>query len=144
MRYLIGAIIVIGILLGVQKLHRYWTETKSQDRPGLSGAYPSSTAPEDAPPAVAAAEGLPALPAPLEASLTAARKQGPDALKLWLGNNRRLVADPRLAAIELDYVVAVAGKNFGEAREVFAAVKSRTPTNSPVYARMKRMERSYQ
>jgi hypothetical protein len=89
------------------------------------------------------AESLPGLPQHLEASLAAAKRQGPDALKTWLRQNRRQVQDPRLADIELDYVLAVAGKNFGEAREVFAAVRQRTPADSPVYPRIRMLEKTY-
>lgn len=141
MRYLIGVVIIIAILLGVQQLQKTWNEMKSKQPGPEAGAYDAQAESAEPSPAV---EALTGVPPHLEPSLENARRQGPDSLKRWLDTNRRSVQDPRLAAIELDYVVAVAGKDFGAAREVFAAVKARTPTNSPIYSRLKRLERSYQ
>lgn len=56
---------------------------------------------------------------------------------------RRTVADPRLASIELDYVVLVAREDIAEARKVFAQVKQRTPPASLVYPRIKQLEKTY-
>jgi len=87
---------------------------------------------------------LPGLPASLESSLQTAQKQGAASLKTWLKNYRSYVTDPRLAAIELDYVVLVSPGNPQEAKQVFAAVKQRTPTNSLAYPRIKQLEKTYQ
>jgi hypothetical protein len=87
---------------------------------------------------------LPGLPVGLESSLQTAHKQGAAGLKNWLKAYRPYVTDPRLAAIELDYVVMVGAGNIKEARQVFASVKQRTPTNSPVYPRIKQLEKNYQ
>jgi hypothetical protein len=54
------------------------------------------------------------------------------------------VSDPRLAAIELDYIVLIGSTNPQEARRLFTAVKQRTPPNSPIYERVKRLEKTYQ
>ena len=64
-------------------------------------------------------------------------------MKAWLKQYHGYVADPKLAAIELDYVVLAGAKNFIEAKEIFAAVKQRIPTNSPIYPRIKQLERTY-
>jgi hypothetical protein len=136
MRFLIGIIIVVLVFLGLRTLFSHWHDVHNQPRPGYQQeAPPTPTAP--------VAQTLPGLPAHLESSLAAATRQGAGALRVWLNQNRRHIQDPRLAAIELDYVVLVAGMNFGEAREVFAAVKQRTPTNSPVYPAIRRLERAY-
>jgi len=87
---------------------------------------------------------LPGLPANLEASLQVAQKQGVVGMRNWLNLYRRYVSDPRLAEIELDYVVLISSTNPQEARRLFTVVKQRTPTNSPVYARVKRLEKTYQ
>ena len=94
--------------------------------------------------APAASVVLPGLPANLEASLQAAQKQGVAGLKNWLNLYRPYVSDPRLAAIELDYVVLISSTNPQEARRLFAGVKQRTPANSPVYPRVKQLEKTYQ
>ena len=139
-RYLLGTLLIVVILLGVKELYSFWEKVRDKDRT----AVPTETSEPPAPrPLPTSADGLPSLPPALEASLEAARRQGADGLKAWLNQNRRSVQDPRLAAIELDYVILAAGKDFGEAREIFASVKRRTPTNSPVYPRIKKLERSY-
>jgi len=136
MKFLTGVAIILLIFFCARQLINHWKDAQAKSAP------PSSQVEPAAPPPVAA-EALPGLPRQLEASLQAAKRQGPDALKTWLKQNRRLVQDPRLADIELDYVLAVAGKNFGEAREVYASVRQRIPTNSPVYARVLMLERTY-
>jgi len=143
MRHLLGALSIVALLFGVRELYRTWEEihNKHKHRTEQTTDEPGPATP--AQPALAA-DGLPALPPALQTSLEAARRQGADGLKAWLDLNRPLVTDPRLAAIELDYVMALAGKDFGRAREVFAEVKRRTPTNSPVYPRLKKLERTYE
>jgi hypothetical protein len=84
------------------------------------------------------------LPAHLEDSLVAAKRQGAEAVKIWLKANKGVVRDPRLADVELDYAVLVAGKNFGEAQEVIAAVKARITKDSPVYEKLTKLEKAYQ
>lgn len=142
MRQLIGALMIVGILLGAKQLYQ-WYQAEQKVRPwGVSQSAEAEEEPVTAAPAAPAA--LAGLPPQLEAGYEAACRQGAGAVKIWLNANRRSIQDPRLAAIELDYVVMVAGKNFGEAREVFAAVKARTPTNSPLASRIKKMARNYQ
>jgi hypothetical protein len=65
-------------------------------------------------------------------------------LKLWLDQYGRLVADPRLADIELDYVVMVARQNPAEAKRVFARVRQRVDEYSPVYPRLERLAKTYE
>lgn len=143
MRYLLGAVIIVGLLLGAKELYRFWEEVRIKHRSEQPGGA-SEPEPASAAVSTSTSDALPALPPALESSLEAARRQGAVGLKAWLNQNRGAVQDPRLAAIELDYVIQAAGKNFGEAREVFAAVKRRTPTNSPVYPRIKKLERAYE
>lgn len=86
---------------------------------------------------------LDGVPPHLETSLQNAQAQGAPALKRWLQHNRKYCRDPRLAEIDLDYVVLVSRSNPAEARKVFQAVKTRTPKSSPLYERLKRLERTY-
>lgn len=138
-RNLIGVLLIIAALLGLKELHQYWEKVKSQqetrDRPAVG-------APAVAP-AATAAGGLSGLPPSLEASLQEAKSQSPAALRLWIEKHRPYVQDPRLASIELDYVVLVGGRNYLEAKKIFHAVRERTPTNSPVYARIQQLEKNY-
>jgi len=79
----------------------------------------------------------------LEASLERAKSDGSAALKQWLTLYRRYVHDPRLAEIELDYVVMVSGESPGEAREVFAKVNARIGTESPAHERVRKLSATY-
>jgi hypothetical protein len=136
MKFLTGVAIILLVFFCARALLNHWQEVRVKGDSAQTQSEPAAPAPQ-------AAASLPGLPHHLEASLDAAKRQGPDALKTWLRQNRRQIQDPRLADIELDYVLAVAGKNFGEAKEVFAAVRERTATNSPVYPRIRKLERTY-
>ena len=125
------ALITIVLILAV-----YWVGRS------ISNQYKAKQAKENPvqPVAVAQLEGM---PSQLEASLQAAEAQGAPILKAWLEHNRRYIRDPRLAEIELNYVVLVSRTNPQEAKKVFATVKRRTPKNSPIYERVKRLEATY-
>lgn len=84
------------------------------------------------------------LPRDYEYSLQVAHDRGAAGLRDWLKAYGKVAQDPRKAWIELDYVVAVARDNPGEARKVFAEVKGRTPTNSPVMKRIRLLEKTYE
>ena len=87
---------------------------------------------------------LPGMPPTFEASLQVAQNQGAIALKNWLVKYRPFIRDPRLGDIELDYVVLESRQDTSEAKRVFREVKDRTPPDSPLYARIKRLEKNYQ
>src|SRR5687767_2556393 len=89
-----------------------------------------------------ASEELPGMPYQLQPSLDAARAQGPAALKRWIDANRRYLKDPKLGDIELDLAVSLMRQNLTQAREIYRNVKARTPSNSPLQARLKRLSRS--
>jgi hypothetical protein len=55
-----------------------------------------------------------------------------------------MVQDPRKAWIELDYCIAVAREDPAEAKRAFASVKNRTPQSSPVWPRIKQLEKTYE
>ena len=135
MKQLIAILLVIGALWCAKQIQTHWEEVKAKK------LIEEGRAP---PPAAATPAVLPGLPVGLETSLQTAHKQGAAGLKNWLKTYRPYVTDPRLAAIELDYVVMVGAGNIKEARQVFASVKQRTPANSPVYPRIKQLEKNYQ
>jgi hypothetical protein len=89
-------------------------------------------------------ESLPSLPPPLEASLAIATQAGPQALRQWLNQNGAWVPEPRLSAIQLDYAQMLVRSNPAEARRVYAAVKARTPANSPLTLRLKQLSRTFE
>ena len=138
MRQLIGILLILGAIWGCKELYRYWEEVKARKEAEDRGGRPPPTSD------VATPTALPGLPANLEPSLQAAQKQGAAGLKNWLKLYRPYVSDPRLAAIELDYIVLISSSNPQEARQLFAAIKQRTPTNSPIFPRIRQLEKTYQ
>ena len=87
---------------------------------------------------------LPGLPSSLESILASSERYGAQGLRNFLTQYGKTVRDPRLAWIELDYAVLVMRENPAEARKVFARVKKRTPISSPVYPRIKQLEKTYE
>ena len=134
MTKLIAALIIVAVLCGVWQLFLYWEKVKNEEE---------RTQKQEAAAAVMG-DQLPGLPYQLEASLQTARKQGAAGLRNWLKSNSRSVEDPRKAWIELDFCVAVAREDPAEAKRVFAAVKERIGPASPVWTRMKQLEKTYE
>ena len=129
MKPFIVIFIVVGIVFGGWKIWDYWkakeTEEAQQNNPVKT-------------------EELAGLPYQLKDSLAKAQAGGSKTLKAWLDHYGKSVQDPRLAAIQLDYVLLVGRENPAEARRIFADVQKRTPANSPVYPRVKQLESTYQ
>ena len=136
---LITVVLIVVALLGIKELHSYWMQVKSKEKSEAAAIRGEETALPPQDPLV-----LPGMPASLAPSLESAEKAGAVALKAWLKQYRGYVVDPKLAAVELDYVVLAGAKDFTEARGIFAAVKRRTPTKSPVYPRIKQLEKTYE
>lgn len=134
MKVFIVVLLLAATAFGGWQIYSVWTGVKETDRPVESS--PAAVVPTP--------ETLPGMPAGLESSLQVAQKRGAAGLKEWLRLYSRAVADPRLASIELDYVVLVAKEDIAEARKVFAEVKERTPPNSPVYPRIQRLQKAYE
>lgn len=134
MTKLIAALIIVGALYGGWELFRYWEKVKNEEETKQKQEAAASVA----------GDQLPGMSYQLEESLRAARARGAAGLKAWLKNNDQSVEDPRKAWIELDYCVAVAREDPAEARRVFASVKERLGPASPVWPRMKQLEKTYE
>jgi hypothetical protein len=134
MKAVISILIVIGVIFGGYKLWEYWDTTNENE-----GKAPPTTT-------QVSSEQLKGLPQKLEQSLQKAQKGGPKALKAWLDKTKPsgMVQDPRLAAIELDYVLMITKDDPLEAKRIFHEVKERTPTDSPLYPRIKGLEKTYE
>ncbi|MGE3310947.1 MAG: hypothetical protein AB7O66_13335 [Limisphaerales bacterium] len=89
-------------------------------------------------------DSLPGLPPFLETSLVQAQSQGAEELGKWLKAWSKQVQDPRLAWIELDYIVLLNLKDHAAARERFQQVKARTPPGSPVFDRIQKLDAAYE
>jgi hypothetical protein len=133
MKIAIGILILALVGFGGFKLWEYWDATEQ-----------NKTRPD--PTANVQPQALQGLPQGLEQPLQDAQAKGAEAFREFIDNIKKspLVKDPRLAWIELDYVVMLAGKDPAEARKVFRKVKERTPTDSPVYARVKSLEKTFE
>ena len=134
MTKLIAALLIVAALFGVWELFLYWEKVKNDEE--------TNQKKEAA--AMVLGNQLPGMSPTLDASLEAARKQGAAGLRNWLKTHNQSVEDPRKAWIELDYCTAVARENTSEAKRVFAAVKERTPPSSPVWPRIKQLEKTYE
>jgi hypothetical protein len=93
--------------------------------------------------ALASGDSLAGMPYQLDASYRTAKANGPAAFWAWFTANEKLLADPRKAWIELELCKAVFRENPAEAKRMFAAVKGRVPPSSPVYGKVKEMEKTF-
>jgi hypothetical protein len=144
MKHVIAILLILAALYGGWELWNYWKEVEATNpatgpQPGQAGA----TDPAADPNATVPPGALPGLPPQYEAALAAAQKGGVIALGNWLKTYRRVCRDPRLAQIELDYVVLLTRDDPVEAKRVFEEVRRRIRPNSPVYERVKRLEKNY-
>jgi hypothetical protein len=96
----------------------------------------------NAPPAPVPSSALEGMPYQLQPSLDAAEAQGPAALKRWIDTNQRYLRDPKLGDIQLDLAVSLMRQDLGQARTIYANVKSRTPANSPLQGRLQKLSKS--
>ncbi len=137
-------LIIIALLLyGAYYLaHSLLGEYKDVQRRNGAEEVPAAT--RSAAPAPAAPIELTGMPSQLQPSLDTAEAQGPLSLKRWLESHRAYVHDPKLGDIELDYAVAAMRQNSAEARAAFQAVKQRTPSDSPLQPRLKRLAKTFE
>jgi hypothetical protein len=84
------------------------------------------------------------MPPPLEPAYQQAQQHGNAAMRAWLKTYGPAMQDPRRAWIEMDFCVAIARDDPAEARRNFASVKQRTPPSSPIWPRVKQLEKSYE
>ena len=131
MKIVIAAVVIIGLVLGSWQIWEYWQQFKEKETV-------SRTATE------VPASQLRGLPEKLEPVLAEAQKKGANGLRTFLASYSKSIGDPRLASIELDYVILVTKNDIAEARRVFAKVKKRTDSSSPIYSRIKQMEKTYE
>jgi hypothetical protein len=135
MKIAISILIIVAVIFVGYKGWEYW-DTVSKERESKKQAETSQID----------GRSRPGVPYQAENALQEAYNKGAPALKEWLESARRsgVVKDPRLAWIELDYMVRISGENPVEAKKIFAEVKKRTPADSPVYRRIKELEKTYQ
>ena len=135
MTKLIAIFMIVLALFGGWRLFLYWDQVKNDEETARKQAAAT---------VITSGTQLPGLPQQLEPTLDAAEKQGAVGLKNWLKTYKMNVKDPRKAWIELDYCVAISRDDPAEARRVFALVKGRLPPSSPVWPRVKQLEKTYE
>jgi hypothetical protein len=133
LRLLIIAVLIYGGYLVATFLKGEYNKAESRN------GTPVETVPAGTP-----QTELPGMPPQLAASLETAEGRGPATLKKWLEVNRKNLRDPKLGDIELDYAVAVFRQDSAEARAIYKDVKERTPAHSPLQARLKRLEHTFE
>lgn len=134
MTKLIAALIIVVVLYGGWQLFFYWERVKNEQETEKKQIVAEAVM----------GDQLPGMPYQLDPSLRAAQSQGAPGLKNWLKTYGSRIADPRKAWIELDYCVMISGEDPAEARRIFAEVKGRTQPSSPVWPRIKRLEKTYE
>lgn len=136
MKFVIGLIIVIALAMGGYHLYEYWGKFKNQDQQEQGQTAQSQDL---------SGQTLPGMPSgQLESILIEAEKHGATGLHDFLQTYGKQIKDPRLAWIELDYVVLVSQSSPGEARQKFQEVKARVGPDSPVYPRIQQLEKTYE
>ena len=133
MTKLIALVIIVVALWGGWELFQYWEKVQHEEENAKKQSESSVVVPEQ----------LSGMPSQLEAGLRAAREKGAPGLRNWLKTYGAAIQDPRKAWIELDYCVAVSSEDPADARRVFAQVKKRTTPSSPVWPRIKQLEKTY-
>jgi len=134
MSKLIGLIVVVLAIWGGYELWQYWDKYSTGKDLKEQEARQSQIVPEQL-------AGMPN--GKMEETYKMAQKNGATGIRNWLKAYGAQVDDPRRAWIELDYVIAVSQEDPVEAKKVFAEVKERTPKDSPVYRRIKDLEKTY-
>ncbi len=133
MKVIIAIVIVVGVCMGVWEIYTYWEDVQQKKHEKVKAIEAQADADRQ----------LPGLAASLEGPLEAARRQGATGLRQFLIRYGHTIKDPRLASIELDFVVLVARENPAEAKTVFARVEQRINSASPVYKRVEQLEKTY-
>lgn len=134
MKAIISIVIIAVVALGGYKLWEYWDNVEQEklaakDVVEVSESQMGQMTPE------------------LEKSLQEAREKGYPGLKDWLKRYQKSpkIPEERLAWIKLDYVLMAAQSGEPlEAKKVFQEVKENTKSSSPVYPRIKKLEKTYQ
>ena len=135
MKVLITILLLAGALYMFKQLLHEFQDAKRAE----TGTQQTTAKPKPNPSA-----SLPGMPPGLEPGLEAAHREGADGLGRFLDRYYYSIKDPRLAAIELDFALLLSLKKPEEARRVFKSVQDRILPSSPVYERVKGLEKTFQ
>jgi hypothetical protein len=132
MTKVIAALMVVGVLYAGWELFFYW-ERVQNDRETEQKAQSAVVNPQS----------LPGMPYTLEGALSAAQSQGTEALANFIKTYSADLKDPRKAWIQLDYCQMLSREDTEDAKKLFDEIKARTPHNSPVWPRIRQLEKTY-
>jgi hypothetical protein len=134
MTKLISVLIIVLVVFLGYRLYVYWEKVESdQDLHEQQAAAK----------VIKRGDQLPGMPWELDQSLRAAQEKGPEAMRQWIATYGSRVEDPRLAWIQLDYCMMIARSSPNDARQIYARVADRVPTNSPVYPRLQQLSSTF-
>ena len=136
MKVVVSILIILFVCVGAYKLWEYWDKV-SQEKEQTERASDGSDIKENQ---------LSGMSYELADRYNTAKQKGASGVKDFLdayGKAPRF-EDPRKAWIELDYALLVTGSDPKEAKRIFLAVKERTPTNSPIYPRIRAMSKTFE
>lgn len=135
MKNVIVVLLIVGAAFGTWRYYKNTEAAKTAETE--ASTTPSQTT------ASVTEDQLPRMHETLESALETAKKRGAYGLRDWLSSYGAKVSDPRLAWVQLDYVIAISQHDLGEARRVFSEVKKRVPETSVIYPRIKKLEVAY-
>lgn len=92
---------------------------------------------------VVTGESLSGMPVQLELSYRDAKGRGAAAFQEWFKQNERFLSDPRKAWIEVELCKMLIRENPSEAKKIYAVVKERVSSSSPVYEKVKELEKTF-
>ena len=136
MKVLISILIILGVIFTAWKGYDYWDRVNTEKDKSERKASGADIVPND----------LPGMPYQLIEKYRNAASKGPEAMKAFLDAYDKAPSfqDPRKAWVELDYIVSITSSDPLAAKKRFAAVKGRVSTNSPVYFRIRSLEKTYE
>ena len=132
MNKLLWILLLVGLVWGVTKFAGYYNRVKKESE--------RDSRTEE----VAAVSALPQLSPAVEQSLQQASAGGAASLKAWLDRFGPSIPEPRRSAIELDYVQLLARSDPAGARRKFQEVRAKVAADSPIYDRIKKLEKTFQ
>jgi hypothetical protein len=134
MKGLTIVVIVALIILGIWGVYSVWDRYYTEKDLEQKQAQAENIQPQS----------LPGMPQGWEDIYKKAESGGAPAIRNWLRTYGPRVQDPRRAWIELDYMVMISNEDPAEAKRIFADVKARTPEDSPIYPRIKKIAKTYE
>jgi hypothetical protein len=134
MKAVIWIAVIICVFLGIYKLWEYWDTMDKQRALELQRA--SQVFNGDRLPGMASYQ--------LEGALAEAKTAGPAGVKNFIQKYRKSIQDPRLGWIELEYALSIATQDAVEAKKIYLSVKERIPPDSPLYKKIKEMEKAFE